>query len=150
MRSSALILLVILICMVCRVPTSQIPTKGPERIVGKTGRQAVDTAGLSTSFDLPNFFGTLTGVTNSSFTFTMSFDRELPVEVTFYELVVLKLNMDSEGIPRLTKPDPRTWEDFIAYTERPRTEQPYIAARWRTHLLPEEFTMGSEQVCSRS
>ena len=93
------------------------------------------------------FYARLMEVTDTSFTFKLSFDKIIE-KIQFYEFIILKLNQDVDGIPRLTKIDSERWENFISYTEKPKPEQPYIAARYKASTLSREFTFtaGDSQV----
>ena len=94
---------------------------------------------------MPHFYGETEEVTKTMFRIKLSHEQ-LPSNIPFYEFVVLRLNTDSEGYPRLPKEDSRTWQTFIPYTKEPIPEHPYIAARFARGDLPRKFTVGDNLV----
>ena len=101
---------------------------------------------LSTIMDeMPRFYGEMVEVSRKTFTIKLSHD-ELPSNIPFYEFVVLRLDTDSEGYPRLPKENSRAWQNFIPYTKEPAPGHPYIAARFTREDLPRKFTVGDNLV----
>jgi len=94
---------------------------------------------------MPHFYGEMVDVTKTTFTIKLSHDT-LPSGIPFYEFVVLRLNTDSEGYPRLPREDSRSWQTFIPFTKEPTPGHPYIAARFAREDLPRKFTVGDNLV----
>ena len=91
------------------------------------------------------FYGTLTERTTSTFSLDLGLDEKL-TNVSYYEVVVLKLNTDHDGIPRLTKLDSKAWTNIVPYTSTPIANQPYIASKFRADQLPWELSIGDKNV----
>lgn len=92
-----------------------------------------------------NFYGALSARTTNSFTLDFAYDQTFS-NISYYEIVVMKLNTDHDGIPRLTKLDPAAWTNLVPYTSTPVSNQPYIAAKFRADQLPWELNIGDKNV----
>lgn len=99
---------------------------------------------------LPHFFGEMTARDETSFTFSISYNGVFPFKVKYYEIVVLKLEKDTEGIPRLYKTNSSIWQTFVPYTDSPSTNEPWIAARYSEKYLPSRITIGDRNVSNVS
>ena len=99
-------------------------------------------------YQIGPFSAELKAVTDKSFSILLSSD-DTAQNIQFYEIIILQLNKDVDGIPRLNKFNPNRWENFQPYTAESQTEQPYIAARYNATTMPKKmiFTAGDGLVC---
>ena len=111
-------------------------------IISAAGLQLISAAD---DVKFTSFYGALSARTTNSFTLDFAYDQTLN-NISYYEIVVMKLNTDHDGIPRLTKLDPASWTNLVPYTSTPVSNQPYIAAKFRADQLPWELSIGDKNV----
>ena len=93
---------------------------------------------------MPNFFADVQDLTDTSFSFVLTWDRAFR-NASHYEVVVLKLNKDINDLPRLAKPDPGSFTEIGSFADEPHEGKPYIAGRFTSSNLPYVFTVGDRK-----
>lgn len=97
------------------------------------------------SKSMPKFVSKLIFHTPTSLTIELQPSGSFGSAIQACEIVVIKLDKDVNGFPRLTKQNTDLFLSFSPYHGRIQPQDPYIAARFGSAIFPRRITIGDDK-----